>query len=66
MTWSLSFLVSWFPIMKGQLETHGMELKSVFEEPGVLGSPLSNCTNSQKVVIVSPKANVPPGVSETT
>ncbi len=45
-TWSLSFLVSWFPITKGYLETHGMELESVFEEPGVSGSPLSNCADS--------------------
>ncbi len=43
-TWSLSFLMSLFPIMKRQ--THGMEFESVFEEPGVLGSPLSNCANS--------------------
>jgi hypothetical protein len=43
-----------------------MELESVFEKPGVLGSPLSNCVNSWKVVIVSPKVNVPPGVSKTT
>jgi hypothetical protein len=28
------------------LETHGMELESVFEELGVLGSPLSNYANS--------------------
>jgi hypothetical protein len=36
-TRSLSFLVSWFTITKGKLETHGMELESVFEEPDVLG-----------------------------
>jgi hypothetical protein len=42
MTWSFSFLVSWFPIIKGLLETHGMELKSVFEEPNVLGSPTTH------------------------
>jgi hypothetical protein len=40
MTWYVSFLVNWFPITKGQLETHGMELESVFEEPSVLGFPL--------------------------
>jgi len=45
-TWFLSFLVNWFPIMKGYLETHGMELESVFEEPGVLGFPLSNYVDS--------------------
>ncbi len=44
-TWSLSFLVSWFPTTKGELKTHGMELESVFEEPSVLGSPLSNCAD---------------------
>ncbi len=44
--WSLSFLVSWFPIMNRYLETHGMELEDVFEEPGVLGFPLSNCIDS--------------------
>jgi hypothetical protein len=43
-----------------------MELENVFEKPSVLGFPLSNYAHSQKVVIVSPKANVPPGVSETT
>jgi hypothetical protein len=43
-----------------------MELESVFEEPGVLGSPLSNCIDSYKVVIVSPEADAPPGVSDTT
>jgi hypothetical protein len=32
--------------MKGQLETHGMEFKSVFEKLGVLGSPLSNYVDS--------------------
>jgi hypothetical protein len=42
-----------------------MELESVFEEPGVLGSPISNCAYSYKVVIVYPEADVPPGVSET-
>jgi len=31
---------------KGLLETHGMELESVFEEPSVLGFPLSNYTDS--------------------
>jgi hypothetical protein len=41
-------------------------LESVFEEPSVLGSPLSNCVNSKKVVIVSPEANVPLGVSNST
>jgi hypothetical protein len=46
MTWFLSFLVSWFPIMKGYLETHGMELESVFEKLSVLGSPLSNYVDS--------------------
>jgi hypothetical protein len=43
-----------------------MELESVFEKPGVLGSPLSNCADSLKVVIISPKDDVPLGVSETT
>jgi hypothetical protein len=43
-----------------------MELESVFEEPGVLGSPLSNYVDSQKVVIVSPKVDVPLGVLDTT
>jgi hypothetical protein len=43
-----------------------MELESVFEEVGVLGSPLSNYVDLKKVVIVSPKADVPPNVSETT
>jgi hypothetical protein len=42
-----------------------MELESVFEELGVLGFPLSNYANSWKVVIVSPKVDVPLGVSET-
>jgi hypothetical protein len=32
--------------MKGWLETYGMELESVFEELGGLGSPLSNYANS--------------------
>jgi hypothetical protein len=40
-----------------------MELENVFEELGVFGFSLSNCTNSKKVVIVSPEANVPLGVS---
>ncbi len=40
-----------------------MELESVFEEFGVLGSPLSNCVDLQKVVIVYLEADVPPGVS---
>jgi hypothetical protein len=43
-----------------------MELESVFEEPGVLGFPLSNYAHSYKVIIVFLEANVPPGVSETT
>jgi hypothetical protein len=43
-----------------------MELESVFEKPSVLGFPLSNCTNVSKVVIIFLKADVPPGVSETT
>jgi hypothetical protein len=43
-----------------------MELENVFEELGVLGSPLSNYVDSWKVVIVSLEADVPPGVSETT
>jgi hypothetical protein len=43
-----------------------MELKNVFEEPIVLGSPLSNCVDSWKVVIVSPETDVPPSVLETT
>jgi hypothetical protein len=43
-----------------------MELESVFKEPGVLGSLVSNCANSYKVVIVSPKVDVPPCVSKTT
>jgi hypothetical protein len=36
----------------------------VFEELGVLSSPLSNYVDSQKVVIVSLKPDVPPGVSK--
>ncbi len=52
--------------MKGQLETHGMELESVFEEPGVLSSPLSNYVDSQKVVIVYLEADVPLFVLEPT
>jgi hypothetical protein len=40
-----------------------MELENVFEKPGVLGSPLSNYADSQKVIIVSLKVNVPLGVS---
>jgi hypothetical protein len=43
-----------------------MELESVFEELGVLGSPLSKYTNLYKVIIVSPEADVPPSVPETT
>jgi hypothetical protein len=43
-----------------------MEFESVFEKPGVLGFPLSNCTDLYKVIIIFPKANVPPSVSETT
>jgi hypothetical protein len=43
-----------------------MELESVFEEPGVLGYPLSNFTDSLKVVIIFPEVDVPPSVSETT
>ncbi len=42
-----------------------MELESVFEEPGVLGSPLFDYEDSQKVVIVSPKVDVLPSVLET-
>jgi len=42
-----------------------MELESMFEKPGVLGSSLSNCANSLKVVIVSPEVDVPPGVLDT-
>jgi hypothetical protein len=42
-----------------------MELENVFEEPGVLGSSLSNCVDSYKVVIVSLEIDVPPGVLET-
>ncbi len=38
----------------------------MFEELGVLGSPLSNYADSQKVIIISLKTNVPLGVSETT
>ncbi len=38
----------------------------MFEEPGVLGYPLSNCVDLQKVVIVSPEVDVPPGVLDTT
>jgi hypothetical protein len=45
-TWFLSSLVNWFPIMRRSLETHGMELENVFKEPGVLGYPLSNCVDS--------------------
>jgi hypothetical protein len=43
-----------------------MELENVFEKPGVLGSSRSNCVDSWEVVIISPKADVPPGVLETT
>ncbi len=43
MTWS--FLVS-IPHNERVVGTHGMELESVFEEPSVLGSPLSNCIDS--------------------
>jgi hypothetical protein len=43
-----------------------MELESVFEEPSVLGFPLSNYVNSYKVVIVYLETYVPPSVSETT
>jgi hypothetical protein len=43
-----------------------MELESVFEEPSVLGSPLSNYVDSYKVVIVFPEADVLPGVLQTT
>ncbi len=43
-----------------------MELESVFEELGVLGSPLSNYAYSLKVVILSPEVDVALGVSETT
>jgi hypothetical protein len=39
-----------------------MELGSVFEEPSVLGSPLSNYADSWKVGIVSLKVDVPPSV----
>jgi hypothetical protein len=39
-----------------------MELENMFEELGVLGSPLSNCANSYKVLIVYSKANIPSGV----
>jgi hypothetical protein len=31
----------------------------VFEELGVLGSPLSNHTDSKKIIIVFPKVGVP-------
>jgi hypothetical protein len=41
-------------------------LENVFEEPGVLGSPVFNYVDLYKVVIISPKANVPLGVLETT
>jgi hypothetical protein len=40
-----------------------MELESVFEEPGVLSSPLSKCAYSWKVIIVFPEVDVPLGVS---
>jgi hypothetical protein len=43
-----------------------MELESVFEGPGVLGSPLSNCVDSYRVVIVSPEVDVPLGVLDIT
>ncbi len=43
-----------------------MELESVFEEHGVLGYPLSDYEDSQKVVIVSLEIDVPPSVLETT
>ncbi len=43
-----------------------MELESVFEEPSILGSPLSNYVDSYKVVIVFPEADVLPGVLQTT
>ncbi len=36
----------------------------MFEKVGVLGSPLSNCTDLKKVIIVFPESNVPPSVSE--
>jgi hypothetical protein len=35
----------------------------MFEELGVLGSPLSNCIDTYKVVIISVEADVPLGVS---
>jgi hypothetical protein len=43
-----------------------MELENVFEKPGVLGFPISNCADSLKVVLVSHQVDVPPSVSETT
>jgi hypothetical protein len=43
-----------------------MELESVFKEPGVLGSPLSNYRDSLTIVIVYPKVDVFPSVSKTT
>jgi hypothetical protein len=36
-----------------------MELENVFEKLGVLSSPLSNCVDLWKVVIVSPEVDVP-------
>jgi hypothetical protein len=41
-------------------------LKSVFEKLGVLGSPLSNYADLEKVIIISPKVDVPPGVLKPT
>jgi hypothetical protein len=38
---------------------------NVFEKPGVLGFPLSNCVDSYKVVIIYPKVDVLPSVLET-
>jgi len=43
-----------------------MELESVFEEPGVLGSPLSNYVDLLKVVIIFLEVDVPLGVLDTT
>jgi len=40
------FLGELIPHNKRVVETYGMELESVFEEPNVLVSPLSNCVDS--------------------
>jgi len=47
-------------------KTHGMELENVFQEPSVLGSPLSNCIDSSKIIIISLEVDVPLSVLKTT